>query len=322
MARWQRNALAAAVGLSLDALLGDPPNRAHPVAWFGSAMNALERRLWSDSRLRGVAYCGVGVAAGAVTGAAVRSVAASTAVSVAGRMLGSVAVGVATPLVRGDLDGARAELPSLVGRRASGLGTTEVARATIESVAENSVDAVVAPLFWAVVAGAPGTLAYRAVNTLDAMVGHHNDRYEHFGWASARLDDAANLVAARVTAALTLAPLGGKRQLAARVRAEARRHPSPNGGLIEAAFAHRLGIVIGGVNRYHGHIEDRGTLGTGRPPVPTDINRAVALRRRVCRQLAWLLLGIEAGFTLFRATRKPSGPRRHTLKHVERHFIP
>ncbi len=282
MARWQRNALAAAVGLSLDALLGDPPNRAHPVAWFGSAMNALERRLWSDSRLRGVAYCGVGVAAGAVTGAAVRSVAASTAVSVAGRMLGSVAVGVATPLVRGDLDGARAELPSLVGRRASGLGTTEVARATIESVAENSVDAVVAPLFWAVVAGAPGTLAYRAVNTLDAMVGHHNDRYEHFGWASARLDDVMNWVPARITAVLVMAarPRSARKVLRV-IRRDAPAHPSPNSGVAEAAFAAALDVQLGGVNRYENRTEDRGTLGDGRKPKADDITSAVKLLRDV-----------------------------------------
>ena len=282
MDRWQRNALAAALGLSLDALLGDPPNRVHPVAWFGTAMTALEQRVWRDSRSRGAAYCGVGVAIGAVAGLVVRSVAASTAVSVAGRMLGSVAVGVAAPLARGDLDGARAQLPSLVGRRASGLDHTEVARATIESVAENSVDAVVAPLFWAVVGGAPGTLAYRAVNTLDAMVGHHSDRYELFGWASARLDDIMNWVPARITAALVMAarPRSARKVLRV-IRRDAPAHPSPNSGVAEAAFAAALDVQLGGVNRYENRTEDRGTLGDGRKPKADDIASAVKLLRDV-----------------------------------------
>ncbi len=282
LVRWQRNALAAALGLSLDALLGDPPNRAHPVAWFGSAMTALEQRMYRNSRVRGVAYCGVGVAAGTAVGAVVRSVAATTAVSVAGRMLGSVAVGVATPLARGDLDGARAELPSLVGRRASGLDHTEVARATIESVAENSVDAVVAPLFWAVVAGAPGTLTYRAVNTLDAMVGHHTDRYEQFGWASARLDDVMNWVPARITAALVMAARPrSAREVLRVVRRDAPAHPSPNSGVAEAAFAAALDVQLGGVNRYENRVEDRGTLGDGRKSKADDIISAVRLLRDV-----------------------------------------
>jgi len=282
MDRWQRNALAAALGLSLDALLGDPPNRVHPVAWFGTAMTALEQRVWRDSRSRGAAFCGVGVAIGAVAGLVVRSVAASTAVSVAGRMLGSVAVGVAAPLARGDLDGARAQLPSLVGRRASGLDHTEVARATIESVAENSVDAVVAPLFWAVVGGAPGTLAYRAVNTLDAMVGHHSDRYELFGWASARLDDIMNWVPARITAALVMAarPRSARKVLRV-IRRDAPAHPSPNSGVAEAAFAAALDVQLGGVNRYENRTEDRGTLGDGRKPKADDIASAVKLLRDV-----------------------------------------
>ena len=294
LGRWQRNALAAAVGLSLDALLGDPPNRAHPVAWFGSAMTALEPRMWGNSCTRGAAYCGVGVAGGAVAGAAVRSVAAATAVSVAGRMLGSVALGVATPLARGDMEGARAELPSLVGRRASGLDHTEVARATIESVAENSVDAVVAPLFWAVMAGAPGTLAYRAVNTLDAMVGHHSDRYEHFGWASARLDDVMNWVPARITAGLVMAARPrSAREVLRVIRRDAPAHPSPNSGVAEAAFAAALDVQLGGVNRYENRVEDRGTLGYGRKPKADDIISAVKLLRDV-RIVAGVVLVLPA----------------------------
>ncbi len=331
--RWPSGGLgrvgSVAAGLFIDHRWGEPPTRWHPVAAFGTAMTGLEQRVYADRRDAGAVYTMAGVCLGGGAGLVLQTllgrrvaVAVATGLAVSGSMLDREALKVAALLASDDLPAARFALRALVGRSPAELDGPAITRAVIESVAENTVDAVTAPLLWAMAGGAPGVLAYRAINTMDAMVGHRDPRYRRFGWASARLDDAANLVAARVTAALTLAPLGGKRQLVARVRAEARRHPSPNGGLIEAAFAHRLGIVIGGVNRYHGQTEDRGTLGTGRPPVPTDINRAIALRRRVCRQLAWLLLGIEAGFTLFRATRKSSGPRRHTLKHVERHSIP
>ena len=292
--RWRGNALAAAVGLAADALLGDPPDRAHPVAWFGTAMTAVEHRMWSDSRRRGALYAAVGVGAAAVTGVAVRSTAAATGVSVAGRMLGHVAMGVSSPLSAGDLDGARRQLPALVGRRASGLDAAEVARATIESVAENTVDAVVAPLCWAGLGGAPGVLAYRAVNTLDAMVGHRTQRYERFGWASARLDDIVNWLPARLTALLVVIarPLSAKEVIRV-VRRDAGAHPSPNSGVAEAAFAAALGIRLGGVNRYadraEDRVEDRGTLGDGRCAAAPDIAASVRLLRDV-RLLAAVLL--------------------------------
>jgi adenosylcobinamide-phosphate synthase len=152
-------------------------------------------------------------------------------------------------------------------------------------VAENTSDAAVAPLFWAAVAGLPGMAAYRAVNTLDAMVGYRSPRYTRFGWASARLDDVANWVPARVTAALTAAcaPAAGGSP-AASVRAVRRygaRHPSPNAGRPEAAFAGALGLRLGGANTYAGVTEHRPGLGDGRPPEPADIRRAARLSRAV-----------------------------------------
>jgi cobalamin biosynthesis protein CobD/CbiB len=166
-------------------------------------------------------------------------------------------------------------------------------------VAENTCDAVVAPLLWGAVAGVGGLLGYRAVNTLDAMVGHHNMRYERFGWAAARLDDVANLVPARLTAILaaTLAPaVGGSGRAALRtVRRDGAAHPSPNAGRCEAAFAGALGVSLGGTNVYQGHAEQRGTLGDGPPPEPADLDRAIRLSRLItfaaavlCAVLAYL----------------------------------
>jgi adenosylcobinamide-phosphate synthase len=153
------------------------------------------------------------------------------------------------------------------------------------SVAENTSDAAVAPLFWGAVAGVPGLLAYRAVNTLDAMVGHHSPRYERFGWAAARLDDVANWLPARATAVLTTAcaPLaGGSPRGALRVwLRDGAAHPSPNSGRCEAAVAGALGLRLGGRNVYGSRVEVRPPLGDGRPPTASDIRRAVRLSRAV-----------------------------------------
>ena len=223
-------------------------------------------------------------------------------------------------LTRNDLPAARRVLPSLCGRDPAGLDATEITRAVIESVAENTSDAVVAPLLWGAVAGLPGLVAYRAVNTLDAMVGYRSPRYLRFGWASARLDDVANWVPARVTAALTvacapvatsttilsaashapsvsMAPLPGTSaqsppaegrlvpgSATSALRAVLRdggHHPSPNAGRCEAAFAGALGLRLGGTNVYGGVAENRPELGEGRAPEPDDIRRAVRLSRAV-----------------------------------------
>src|SRR5580692_3933446 len=209
-------AVGLAAGVALDALLGDP-RRAHPVAAFGRAAIALESRVYADSRPRGAAHAAACVLAVAAPAALMhrrtrgrppsRAAAAALAVwAVTGaRSLHHEAERAMVSLARNDLPAARRVLPSLCGRDPAGLDATQITRAVIESVAENTCDAVVAPLLWGAVAGLPGLAAYRAVNTLDAMVGHRSPRYLRFGWASARLDDVANWVPARVTAALTIA---------------------------------------------------------------------------------------------------------------------
>jgi adenosylcobinamide-phosphate synthase len=209
-----------------------------------------------------------------------------------GRSLAREALAVAALLEGGEVGAARRRVRALVGRDPRALDEAELARAVVESVAENAVDAVIAPLFWAALGGAPAVLAYRAINTLDAMVGHKDERYREFGWAAARLDDLATWPAARLGALLTVAAapaVGGSPRATARVlRRDGARHPSPNAGRAEAAAAGALGVRLGGVNRYGERLEHRPELGDGRLPEVVDIGRAVVLLR-VCAALAVLL---------------------------------
>jgi len=291
--RW----LGLLLGAGLDAVVADP-RRAHPVAAFGRAAAAVESRTWADTRSRGVVFA-LGWVSGAVTAGLlverarsplrVAVVALSTWAVLGGTTLTREAVVMGRLLDRDDdhtgIPAARERLSHLCGRDASGLDRTDLARATVESVAENTSDAVVAPLFWGVVAGTPGLLAYRVVNTLDAMIGHRSARYRRFGWAAAKLDDLANLIPARLTGLLAsgLAPLvGGSPVVALRTMwRDGGNHPSPNAGRCEAAFAGALGVSLGGTNVYHDAAEARGPLGDGRQPTPADITRAVRLSRAV-----------------------------------------
>ncbi|GHE12076.1 cobalamin biosynthesis protein [Klenkia taihuensis] len=279
-------AAGIALGAAADLVFADP-RRGHPVAGFGRAAAALEQRTYRDSRTAGAlhwAACVVPVAAlGVVLPHRVLVTAVATWAVLGGTSLGRA--GTRMDDLLDDLPAARAHLPTLAGRDPSSLGGAELVRATVESVAENTSDAAVAPLVWGAVAGVPGLLAYRAVNTLDAMVGYRSERYARFGWASARADDVANWVPARLTAALTVAvaPLvGGSASGAlAAWRRDGGAHPSPNSGRCEAAAAGALGVRLGGRNVYGTRVEDRPTMGDGEPPVRADIGRAVALSRAV-----------------------------------------
>jgi adenosylcobinamide-phosphate synthase len=287
-------ALGLLAGYAADRLLGDP-RRCHPVAGFGAVANVLERRLYGDSRGRGAAHTAVLVGGAVALGlaaerAARRSpvarvlvTAAATWTVLGGKSLEREAGAVHAHLAAGDLPGARARLTHLVGRDTSRLGPGEIARAVVESIAENTSDAVVAPLLWGAAAGVPGLLGYRAANTLDAMVGHRSARYERYGWASARLDDLLNLPAARLAGLLTLAAAPSRAPAAWRTwRRDAAAHPSPNAGVIEAAFAGALGVRLGGTNVYYGNrVEHRAVMDGGGPPGPRDIPRAARLARRV-----------------------------------------
>jgi adenosylcobinamide-phosphate synthase len=262
----------------LDRVAHEPPAAVHPVALFGRAMTGVERQLYRDTRAAGVVHAAAGAALGFGTGAALGSTTMATGLAVAGRALADAATDIGHWLEVGDLDRARSLLPSLVGRDPADLDAKEMARAVVESVAENTVDGVIGPALWGAVAGAPGALGFRAVNTLDSMVGHRSPRYARYGWASARADDVMAFIPARLTAVLVgLVRPAAAGEIWRAVRTQAPAHPSPNSGVAEAAFAAALGLRLGGLSRYGGRAELRPPLGTGRAAEPADIARAVNL---------------------------------------------
>jgi adenosylcobinamide-phosphate synthase len=351
--------LGIALGVVADAVVADP-RRGHPVAGFGRAAAALERRIYADAARPGAGFtaisvaaaCAVGVVAErvsvgrpiarlAVTAVATWAVLGSTSLAREGVVMAGLLEAVEAEPAAGDSAGgavdsaggavdsaggavdsaggavdsaggavdsvspseslarARQRLSNLCARDPSAMGVGHLARATVESLAENSSDAAVAPLLWGAVAGVPGLLGYRAVNTLDAMVGYTSARYLRFGRASARLDDLVNLVPARVTGLLTVlsAPVvGGSVERAWHVlHRDGARHPSPNAGRPEAATAGALGVVLGGANVYAGRVERRPELGAGgRPPAAADVRRAVRLGRVVVAEAAGLAVGLAA----------------------------
>ena len=291
-------AFGLVLGYAADRLVGDP-RRLHPVAGFGTVALALETRTYAAQRAPGVAHVAALVGSAAALGLVVERAtrrepllhtlvtAATTWAVLGGRSLVREGEAIDRQLSGGDLAAARGQVRNLVGRDTTTLDADGVARACVESLAENTSDAVVAPLLWGGALGLPGLLGYRAVNTLDAMVGHRTARYAEFGWAAAKLDDVANWMPARAAALATMASaaLDGDRRATGRavtaIRRDAPAHPSPNGGVVEAAFAGVLDVTLGGTNVYAGQAEDRGTLGTGPRPTASDIARAARLSRRV-----------------------------------------
>jgi len=300
-------AVGLVLGMVADTVVGDP-RRGHPVAAFGQVASAAERVLYTDDRLAGAVHTGLLVGGTAALGIGVErfgrdhqllriaSTAAATWIVLGGTSLATEGAAMARSLDSGDIDAARQRLPSLCGRDPSRLDLRGLARAGVESVAENTADAVVAPLVWGALAGIPGLLTHRAVNTLDAMVGHRTARYRHFGWAAARLDDLANLLPSRVAAALTVvcAPVVGGSAGSAWLawRRDAAAHPSPNAGQVEAAFAGALQIRLGGRTVYPHGAEERPVLGDGRAPDAGDLTRGVELSRVVGAAMAALAVTV------------------------------
>ena len=291
--RWAARALGAAAGLVLDRFLGEPPipDHLHPVALLGRGVTALESRIYDDGHAAGVALAAAGVGAAGLAGAGLRSPAAAGYLATSGRGLHDTALAVGTALDADDVAGARALLPSLVGRDPQHLDAPAIARAVVESVAENTTDAIVAPALWTAAAGSVGAFVHRAGDTLDSMVGYRDDHYRRFGTAAARLDDVLAWVPARATAGLVaLARPRHAAEVVRTVRADARHHPSPNAGVAEAAFAAALGVRLGGgENRYGDVVDARPSLGDGRAPGPADVQAAVALSRDITYLLAGLL---------------------------------
>jgi adenosylcobinamide-phosphate synthase len=298
------------VGCLADLVFADP-RAGHPVALFGAAATAVQRLTYRDTRHAGAVHVAILVGAVSLFGTVLQrhargygplgsavATAAATWVALGGTSLARLGSTMGELLTSGDLDGARRLLPSLCGRDPALLDAAGLTRATVESIAENTSDAQVAPLLWAVAGGVPGVFGYRAINTLDAMIGHRSPRYVRFGWAAAKLDDAANYAAARVTAALAAvcAPIVGGSPSGAVIawRRDAGRHPSPNAGVVEAAFAGALGVQLGGPTQYHYELQIRPALGAGPPPSVTDLRRAVRLSRAVQAAAALALVGLSA----------------------------
>ena len=298
------------LGYLADLVFADP-RAGHPVAGFGAAATTVERLTYRDARPGGAVHVAVLIGAVSLFATALQRcarrygplgstvvTAAATWIALGGTSLARIGSAMGELLASDDLDGARRLLPSLCGRDPTLLDAAGLTRAAVESIAENTSDAQVAPLLWASAGGVPGVLGYRAVNTLDAMIGHRSPRYARFGWAAAKLDDAANYIAARVTAALTVvcAPIVGGSPLGAVTawHRDAGRHPSPNAGVVEAAFAGALGVQLGGPTQYHYELQIRPALGAGPPPTVTDLGRAVRLSRAVQAAAALALVGLSA----------------------------
>ncbi|MGJ0120771.1 cobalamin biosynthesis protein [Williamsia sp. MIQD14] len=312
-ARRAARALGLMLGFGADAVFADP-RRGHPVAGMGTVAGRIEGVVYRDNRWAGVVFVG-GCLASVLTIAeplsrvagpgAVASTAAATWTVLGGTGLTRVATAVADALDRDDVAAARELIPSLCGRDPESLDRAGIIRATVESVAENTSDATVAPLVWGAVAGVRGLVVYRMINTLDAMVGHRTPRYERFGWAAARLDDVANLIPARLAGAIVVVVGGRPGDAVAAWRRDARAHPSPNAGVVESSFAGALGIGLGGTTVYRHRVEERPRLGTGPAPDVADLRRAITLSRRV-QTLAVVLAATAA------AARGARRPRRTT----------
>src|SRR5215216_295718 len=287
--------------LLLDALFGEPPVKLHPTVWMGAAISAFEKEALKPKnpharRLAGILLA-LSIAAlvylstprvldvvPRIPRRVFSALLISTALSMRG--LAEAASAVERELREGNLERARASAAEMVGRDTADLPASEVARAAVESVAENTSDGVVAPMLYGLVFGAPGALAYRAVNTLDSMVGYRRDPYEELGWASARLDDLANFAPARITALMAAAVSGRPLRTLETARRYGPLTASPNAGWAEAAFAGALGLRLGGSNTYGGVVREGPILGDGRRPGPDDIRRSVRLMRRCCTLLA------------------------------------
>lgn len=296
------------VAMAVDALIGWPSalfaRIGHPVTWLGRLINLVDTA-WNRSsdrpafrRAAGVAAALLVIALATALGCAVQSVLATGWARVAlvgvlawplvaGRSLHDHVAAVANPLASGDIAAARLAVTQIVGRDPATLDDAGIARATIESLAENASDGIVAPVFWGALFGLPGILGYKAINTLDSMIGHRTERHGAFGWAAARIDDLANLVPARLTGVLFVLLAPRPAQAWSCMLRDARRHRSPNAGWPEAAMAGALGVRLSGPRIYHGSIANEPWLNEGaRDPLAADVLIGLKLYRYAMMLLA------------------------------------
>lgn len=272
--------IAITLAILIDSMIGDPPTWPHPVKWIGSGISRLEKRLnhGKSRKMKGIVMVLVIVCVSffmtavlvwsfyqlhPIAGIILEGILIST--TIAHKGLKDAALEVYRPLEKGNMAEARLKLSYIVGRDTDKLDEAEIVRGTVETVAENTSDGLTAPLFWGFIGGAPLAIVYRAINTCDSMVGYKNEKYESFGWASARLDDVVNWIPSRITGSLML--FGHRPEHMSRKKAwnilfrDAKKHPSPNSGWLEAAVASLLGVQLGGVNYYQGIISHRAEMG-------------------------------------------------------------
>lgn len=295
----------------LDLVIGDPPSWPHPVKGFGLLIALLDTRLnkGKHRKLKGLlmVLVVVIVALGAgtltilcyqwhpVAGLIVEAILIST--TIAQNNLAKAAMEVYRPLQAQDLSEARTKLSYIVGRETINLPEQEIVRGTIETVAENTSDGITAPLFWSFIGGAPLALVYRAVNTCDSMVGYRNERYQEFGWASARLDDVLNWIPARLTAFMMIVVkrpyISTTKRAWSILLRDARKHKSPNAGWVEAAGAALLGVQLGGTNVYHGKMSISPKLGNPMQPLAAIhiLQTIRIMRRTILLFLLFLMIG-------------------------------
>nr|WP_211401731.1 adenosylcobinamide-phosphate synthase CbiB [Bradyrhizobium iriomotense] len=300
-----------AVAMVVDAFLGWPSwlfaRIGHPVTWLGRLIGAIDAG-WNRSsdppalrRAAGIAGALLVIAFSVALGWMLQSLLASGWVQIV--MVGALAwplvalrslhdhvAAVAKPLQAGDVAAAREAVSRIVGRDPAALDEAGIARAAIESLAENASDGIVAPMFWGALLGLPGILGYKAINTLDSMIGHRSERHEAFGWAAARIDDVANFIPARLTGLLFVLLAPRRSEALACMTRDARRHRSPNAGWPEAAMAGALGVRLSGPRIYHGSVTKEPWLNEGaRDPHPADIGEGLNVYRRAMLLLASLL---------------------------------
>ncbi|WP_077210568.1 adenosylcobinamide-phosphate synthase CbiB [Bacillus dakarensis] len=313
--------IAITLAVLIDILIGDPPHLPHPVKWIGTGISRLEKVLNKGAYRKGKGIVMLLIMLAAVfmitafiiwasyqihflIGIVVESVLVSA--TIAQRNLKEHSLAVYEPLKNGDLMESRVRLSYIVGRDTDQLDEGEIVRGTVETVAENTSDGVTAPLFWGLIGGAPLAFVYRTINTCDSMVGYKNDRYQDFGWASAKMDDLVNLIPSRLTGFLMLLgnrpESGSVKQAWSTLLRDAKRHPSPNSGWGEAAVAALLGVQLGGVNYYKGVVSNRAKMGDPLIPLSKEhiLKANTILTKTVLLFLLMLWMGgilVELAFT-------------------------
>lgn len=308
----QAHFLSIAVGFLLDRIIGDPKNWPHPVRWIGTCISKLTAVL-NKGRARVLKGAGmlfimivlvttvvlaIVVAAYQIhsaLGIAVEGI--LIAIGLAQKSLRDAALEVYVPLIEGDMAESRKKLSWIVGRDTDNLQESGIARGAIETVSENASDGVTAPLFWAFLFGAPGLWLYKTVNTLDSMIGYKDERYKDFGKFSARADDVLNFIPARITGLLILLTTPNEGGIPFRKRfvgwgKDARRHPSPNSGFLEAATAWQLGIRLGGKSTYRGVVSKRPEIGPGKNSVQAKHIKSTITQMQIVSFVFWVLLTV------------------------------